>query len=146
MSSIMQLSKGTKTSNVTIPVCPWGRFDYMSRKYNSNSLVTLQHVDPAVSQLFLWPESGRNLHLLGSLACHSDFSLNPLHSLRQLFGKWWSDEELSRWQEEALGQWRSVNKALNAGASFHTQPCNNYNSLVHTATQKRWHVFSCSSS
>lgn len=134
----------------TLPFCPTGRFKYSCRerversKSSEDSLAALQHVNPPVSWLCLWPVLGRNPVFIGPTGPATRTALSPRQTADlplQPLGvsclpdgdqmKSLADDNKKRGDKGAV--WM---RPLTDGPSFLIQTHNNYNSSVHTATQR----------
>lgn len=133
-------------TRTTLPFFPTGRFKHSCRKSRSksseDSVVALQHVNPSVSWLCLWPVLGRNPVFIGPTGLATQIAISPKQTAAlplQPFGvsclpdgdqmKSSADDNKKRRDKGAV--WM---RPLSDGPSFLIQPHNNCNSSVHTAT------------
>lgn len=140
-------------TRTTLPYCPRERFKYSCRKRNKSlkgCLVTLQHVDPPVSRLFLWPVLGRNPVFIGPIGLATQTAISPNQTadlpLQPLCVSCLPDGDQMKSSADDNKK-RGDNgtvwmRPLNDGPSFLIQPHNNYNSSVHPATQRGAMCFS----
>lgn len=163
ISIVRQQSSCQKKSETgtTLPFCPRGSVKYSCRKSRSKNLedssVTLQHVDPPVSWLLLWPVLGRNPVFMGLVGLATQTVISPKQTadlpLQPLCVSCLPDGDQMKSSADDNKKRRDNGavwmRPLNDGPSFLIQPHNNYNSTVHTATQRGamcFHVYQANES